>query len=405
MTEPARRPRLNWFSPLPPSRTEIAQYAMRSLPALAQHFDITVWTERGFAPSEIETFADARMWEGEPWPALNAADVTVYHIGNNVRFHGWIWDVARRHAGVVVLHDTGLREFLSSHLRHDEVQVPMLAESGATGATLERARGAVVHSGAAFDQVAALRRCPVVQLELPYAAGRPVVRRGWDGVLRLVVFGYLGSNRRLESLLEAIAGFSERPRLRLDLFGELEHADAVAERIQSLALDDIVTIRGFVSEPELDAALDRSHLAVNLRFPSMGEASASQLRIWNRGLASVVTRTGWYADLPVDAVWQVDPDNETADLHRHFAAALADPDGLQRMGAAGRRYLEARHDPGVYARELAVAIERMVQTPVPVVGEAIGAVSRIFSDAHVIGNAKAAAARRVGEEIARWLRR
>ena len=403
MSDAAIRPRLNWFSPLPPSRTDVAHFALRSLPSLAQHFDITVWTERPFSPSGLDSYAYARMWEGEPWAALNVADVTVYHIGNNARFHGWIWDVAQRHPGVVVLHDTGLREFLTAHLRHDEEEVSRLVEIGATAATLERARGAVVHSSAAFEHVAPLRRCPVVQLELPYPAGRPVVARGWDGVLRLVVFGFLGSNRRLESLLDAMATFPDRARLRLDIFGELEHGDAVAERIQSHALTDIVSVRGFVKEAGLDEALDRSHLAVNLRFPSMGEASASQLRIWDRGLASVVTRTGWYAELPADTVWYVDPDNEVADLHRHFAAALADPGTLQAMGAAGRRHLEARHDPRVYARELAAAIAQMVKTPAPIAGDAIGAVSRILGDARISGSAKAAVARRIGEEVARWV--
>ena len=406
MSELRLRPRLNWFSPLPPSRTEVAQYAMRTLPSLAQHCDITVWTERPYSPAEIEGLAVARVWEGEPWPALNGADVTLYHVGNNARFHGWIWEVAQRHPGVVVLHDTGLNEFLSAHLgRHDDGEsgATFPPEGGATAATLERARGAVVHSETAFQQIAALRRCPVVQLELPHAAGRPVLTRGWDGTLRLVVFGFLGANRRLESLLDAIATFQDRSRVRLDIFGELEHLDATVERIQSLALGDIVRIRGFVTDAELDEALDQSHLAVNLRFPSMGEASASQLRLWNRGLASVVTRTGWYAELPPDSVWFVDPDNEIADLQRHFAAALADPATLRAMGAAGRRHLEGHHDPDVYARELMAAVERMMQTQASVVAEAIRSVSRVLGDARIAGHAKAAVARRVGEDVSRWV--
>ena len=36
--------KINWFSPLPPDHTEIANYTARLLPALERKFDTTVWT-------------------------------------------------------------------------------------------------------------------------------------------------------------------------------------------------------------------------------------------------------------------------------------------------------------------------------------------------------------------------
>ena len=360
-----------------------------------------VWAERPYWSPAIEADARVRAWEGTQWAELNAADATIYHIGNNARFHGWIWDVAQRHPGIVVVHDTGLHEFLAAHL--EDQPHTRLFDIGATAATLERARGAVVHSGTAFQQVSALRLCPVVQLDLPYPAGLPVVTREWDGVLRLVLFGYLGANRRLPSVLEATASFPDRQRLRLVIVGEIEEPESVAERIQALGLRDIVQVRGFVQEAELQDELDRSHLAVNLRYPSLGEASATQLRIWDRGLASLVTRTGWYAELPPETVWFVDPDNEVADLQRHFRTALDNPDELRAMGLAGRRQLEVRHDPRLYARELAAAVARMMTKPTSIVGAAIDAVSRVLTEAGITGSAKAAVARRTGEELTRWM--
>ena len=38
--------RLNWFSPLPPARTEIANYTVRLLPALCASCDVTLWTDQ-----------------------------------------------------------------------------------------------------------------------------------------------------------------------------------------------------------------------------------------------------------------------------------------------------------------------------------------------------------------------
>ena len=435
MSEPfrRRRPRLNWFSPLRPAQTDVAHYAMRTLPALAGHFELVVWTERRFAPSNLDAFSTVRHWENEPWTELNAADATVYHIGNNARFHGWIWDVSQRHPGIVVLHDTRLLEFFSAYfedrhadespyltaIRHahgDEVaaRAAELIANGAlassideqlplTDLALRRARGAVVHSGVAFQHVSARASCSVAQLDLPYNAGPDVRRRSWDGVLRLVVFGYLGANRRLDALLEAVASFPARAQLRLAILGQVDHPEALAERIQARSLDEIVRVRGFVTEAELDEELDRSHLAINLRYPTMGEASGSQLRIWSRGLASVVTRTGWYAELPEAAVLLVNPASEIADLHRHFQTAMDQPQILVQMGAAGRRRLEERHTPDVYAGELATAIRRMMETPVSVLGEGVAAVSRVLAESRISGTARAALARRAAQELRRWV--
>jgi glycosyltransferase involved in cell wall biosynthesis len=357
--------------------------------------------------------------------------VTLYHIGNNAQFHSWIWDVARRHSGVVVLHDTRLHEFFAAQLLEagdpaaylDAVRrchgaaaalhAVGLADGRATAHALaesipltelavQNARGAIVHTGLAFRDVAALARCSVLQLDLPYDAGPPPPRRAWDGTLQLVVFGYLAANRRIESLLEAMATFPDRHRLRLEILGELADPDATATRIEALSLTDIVRVHGFLPEEELDRMLDRSHLAVNLRFPTMGEASGSQLRIWSRGLASLVTRTGWYAELPADAVGFVDPATETADLHDHFARALAHPEALEAMGAAGRRHLEARHHPDLYARELSAGLELMMKAPAPMLYQAGAAVARVLADSHMGEPAKAAVARRAAEELSRW---
>jgi glycosyltransferase involved in cell wall biosynthesis len=431
-TTAAPRPRLNWFSPLRPARTDIAHYALRTLPALAHHFDIVVWTERPYWPLEIESYARVRQWDGTSWSVLNAADVTLYHIGNNAQLHGWIWEAARRHPGVVVLHDTRLHEFFAGQLLEGggsasaylgavrrshgaaaalhaaglldgRVTADALAESiPLTELALHNARGAIVHTGLAFREVSTLARCPVLQLDLPYDAGAPHAARAWDGTLRLVVFGYLAANRRLESLLEAIATFPDRQRLRLDILGELSDPAAMSARIDALSLGDIVQVQGFVPEEELDQALDRSHLAVNLRFPTMGEASGSQLRIWSRGLASLVTRTGWYAELPPETVGFVDPASEVADLHEHFRAALADPAALRAMGEAGRRRLETQHHPDRYARELSDGIGPMMRTAVPIVEGVGGAVARVLAASGISETAKAAMARRVADELARW---
>ncbi len=94
----------------------------------------------------------------------------------------------------------------------------------------------------------------------------------------------------------------------------------------------MVTLHGFVPAEDLEAALTSAHLAINLRFPTMGEASVSQLQIWDHALPSLVTRVGWYATLPQETVAFVRPEHEITDIQAHLHAFVDDPGRYAHMG-------------------------------------------------------------------------
>jgi glycosyltransferase involved in cell wall biosynthesis len=382
--------RLNWFSPLPPAETEIAQYTLRILPSLSERAELVLWTDQAEWEADLESQAEVRFFRPEevPWSELNRADATVYHIGNNPLFHVSIWQVSRRHPGVVVLHDLRLQHFFTvlyggrwrdreGYLTQMELHhgadgrraaevfwdrgcsIEQLAECyPLTTLALENAIGALVHTPEAFDELKREERWPVAYLRLPYlAAARPrrsalaqVPREGPP--FRLIVFGHIGSNRRLDELLQALSELPEREGFRLDVYGRLQQADHFRERLETLGLKRLVRLHGFVPEAELEAALRMAHLAVNMRYPSMGEASASQLRIWNHALPSLVTRVGWFAHLPENAVAFVHPENEVGDIKAHLRALLSDPTHFAWMGENGRRFLEEHHRVDAYSQAL-----------------------------------------------------
>ena len=105
-----------------------------------------------------------------------------------------------------------------------------------------------------------------------------------------------------------------------------------APRFKRLGLQGVVKLHGFVPAEELDAALAAAHLAVNLRNPTMGESSFSQLQIWDHALPTLVSQVAWYAKLPENAVAFVRPEHEVLDIQRHLNAFLADPDRFVEMG-------------------------------------------------------------------------
>ena len=68
--------------------------------------------------------------------------------------------------------------------------------------------------------------------------------------------------------------------------------EACARRFENLVSGNLVQLHGYTPEKELNKVLEKSHLAINLRYPTMGEASGSQLRIWYHALPSSGDRRG-----------------------------------------------------------------------------------------------------------------
>lgn len=384
--------KLNWFSPLPPAKTGIADYTFGILPELSKRAEVTLWTDRAGWNPELEKYATVRPYQPDHvnWVELNRAELSFYNIGNNHLHHASIWQVSRQAPGIVILHDVRLHDFFESlyrgHWRDQEGYLALIekhyGEEGLqaatefvsarhgdfdlmaqrfplTGAGLENALGAVVHTEHAGDDLRGANRCPLFYMPLPSApiiAPKHLVDRQ-DGPHRLIIFGHIGRNRRLDAVLEALSQLEQRNHFQLDIYGELDDAKTLRQRIHTLDLKDTVKVHGYAPATDLDQALSNASLAINLRYPTMGEASASQLRIWEHGLPSLVTRVGWYASLSPDAVAHVRPESEVADIRSHLETFLEDPERFARMGRHGRQLVVSEHTPKNYVSGIVSLVE------------------------------------------------
>ena len=390
--------KVNWFSPLPPTRSSIAHDTATVLPALAQRAELVLWTHERTTARSLEKYAEVRHYEMDaiPWQAINAADVTVYHLGNEPRYHGPIWQVERRHPGLVVLHDLNLQELFAGcvatscsspgeYIRlmqeHHGESGRVLAKEVLTGArsaaaaaeqapltaaAVVNALGVVVHTDAGRERLARTTGQPVhyVPLFVPPLPAPPPESRGRQqrrhDRYQIIIFGFLGANRRLDSIFKALQQFPQRDQFHLDIYGTVAAEARLKKMVRELDLKSLVTFHGFVEDAELDLALRRSDLALNLRDPTMGEVSASQLRIWQHGLPSLVTDVGWYATLPRDTVATVRRAAEQEDILFHLERFLADPAPYRQLGQNGRAYVNQHHTVDAYVDGLLVAAEAAV---------------------------------------------
>lgn len=372
------------FSPLPPLQTDIGNHTAGVLRALSRKAHVRAWTSQEGPVELAAPEVEVRRFRPDDLPVatLNQADATFYNLGNNARFHLDIYQAARRVPGIVVLHDIRLQHFFANYAERPGADrefylaqleashgpalrakgeafiagkldfEELVAEAPMTLATLAGATGGVLHNAVELAALEGQTHVPLYGLPLSFDFGPLPARRKpayGDAPSRLVMFGFIGGNRRLLPVLETLAAMPDRDQYRLDIYGIVEQADEADALIARAGLSGLVTRHGFVPEADLDAALVASDLALNLRWPSMGEASGSQLRLWAAGCPSLVTDVGWYAQLPPETVFLVDPNDERGGIEAHLRALRRDPAAYARAGLAGRRVLERLHSPDAYA--------------------------------------------------------
>ena len=379
--------KINWFSPLPPARTEIASYTMGLLPSLQAQAELILWTNQSTWDSEIEEYGKVCCYQLEqmPWAEINQGDINVYHIGNNADFHGDIWQISRQCPGIVVLHDFKLQDFfanlykekwqdkqgyLKQMQRYYGSEGKEAAEAFWLGAistnsiaqnypltplALENGMGVITHNQEVYDSLSQEKRWLVGYIPLSYTSKFNCIDKNsfkTSPPYRLIVFGYINTNRRLDVLLEALSTFNSKNAFTLDIYGQIWNKNYLNEKIRTLDLKERVKIHGFVKESVLDKALANADLGINLRYPTMGEASASQLRIWSHALPSLVTKIGWYGNLPEDTVAFIRHDYEIEDIQQQLRNFLDRPAEFIEMGKKGKQLLEEQHTPEIYARAI-----------------------------------------------------
>ena len=86
--------RVAFFSPMPPSKSGIADYSEALLPPLSRFAQVEVFAGPGAA------FDPVRF------------DVALYQVGNNP-YHEFAYETALRHPGVVVMHEANLHHLVA----------------------------------------------------------------------------------------------------------------------------------------------------------------------------------------------------------------------------------------------------------------------------------------------------
>jgi len=344
-----------FYSPLPPARTGVADYAAALLAELRRHGRVEV------APA--------------------CCDVALYHLGNNP-LHAAIYRRAIQQPGVVVLHDAVLHHFLLGQLDRSAYVEEFVYNYGewnrglaldlwhgrAASATDPRyfeypmlkraATGAlavVVHNPAAARAVKAaapgariveiphLLQTPPVPTESRILRYRSRLNVAADAFL-FGVFGYLRESKRLSSVLEVFAEVRRQaPAAALLVAGRFVSTDLERAVEPLLRLPGVVR-RPYLKESDFWLAASAVDACINLRYPQAGETSGIATRMMGLGKPVLLTDGEESAGFPEDACVRIPPPPaERESLLRHMILLPSNFDIARSIGRRAAIHAAARH--------------------------------------------------------------
>lgn len=400
------RGQFSWGSPLPPTRSGIADYAAELLPHLARHAEVRVLAPPGWHGGDTfaglpvispDTVSGPRTAGHEPRTAGHGF-MPLLHLGNNP-YHLWIAALLRRHGGLVVLHDTVLHHLLVEEAAAEQAWerfgAELAAAHGRAGAALAEGRrwgmhglhdpflfparaallrcaqGVVVHSRQALADVR--RECPGLPVrQVPLALGALPAgdRHAWrqrlnagGGELVLTHLGFLTPAKGLDVILKALLALRELAvPARLVVVGEGSERATLERAVTAAGLGGAIRLWGFASEAELGGILAASDLGLVPRFPTAGETSAAALRFLSASVPVAVSGYRQFLELPREAAFRLSPGPAgTVDLVRLVASLAADRERLRQAGEAARIAWErGGHPPPAAAERLAGALEELM---------------------------------------------
>jgi glycosyltransferase involved in cell wall biosynthesis/SAM-dependent methyltransferase len=370
--------RVAFFSPLPPCRSGIADYSE----TLAEHLKHLV---------DLEVFADG----DRPFDP-SRFDVALYHLGNNPH-HGFVYEAALRHPGVVVMHESNLHHLMAAltiqrndwdaYLRACEYEGGPEALAYARRAralevgpdyeglrmirrVLESTRAVAVHSQFMVDEMqAAGFGGPIARI--PHGAWIPRADRnawryrlGLDEATPLIgIFGFLKPYKRIAESLRAFRRLLRvTPAAKMILVGEPHPEFPLQSLIQTLGLSAAVRLMGFTPIADFTGYMAACDIVLNLRYPTVGESSGSLLRALGLGKSVLVSGIGAFQELPDDVCLKVPVGAGEEDLIFEYLNLLASrPDVARALGERAARYVkeECSWDrvAGLYASFLQSVVE------------------------------------------------
>ena len=349
--------RIAWFTPFE-KKSAIGKYSKCAVTALSKVLDVDLFV---YCKSNDPT-KDAIMHTSSVnciyysssavVSKLSEYDLCIYNMGDNVEYHGMIYDILKLKPGIVIAHDICMHNFIRGYYivyknnpnkyvellqekygeteaRHileaancvnDWMQIDLL-KYNMLDEIFSNALGVIVHSEYHKNYVLKDYHGPVQVVPLLYE-NEMLSQKGKvsksSKAIELLTVGVVNPNKHVDAIIKAI-GESDllRNAVKYTVIGALnnkEYVEQLNSLIRNYDLQDNVKLLDYVDDKTLQTYYDNADLITNLRWPALEGGSASLVEQLQCGKAIIAVNTGVYAEVPDDCIYKINPDDMENEL-------------------------------------------------------------------------------------------
>ncbi len=371
------------FTPLSPKMSGIADFAEQLLLNLSADTEVECFTEDYELAHPIvrERIPIFPHWTFPSRHSRRPFDVILYEVGNN-DLHAYMLPYLECHTGVIDLHDyslTGMFQYLARHFGWGpeaqrwfarEMKVPedhgtcsQLLATDPHKVTMTRwlagqSQAVIVHSQWLLQQVLSIvgNSTPVSYVPLGVDLGmvraprapRAELRRKYhisDDGFAIACVGVVNRLKRIPVVLEAFREFHAIfPNSYLVFVGPADRL-VLREMTQLTAayrLNHAVRLLGHRPLNELYEVLDLCDAVVNLRYPTLGESSATLVAALAMGKPTLITPHAAFAEYPDNVCLKVPVGRrEKQVLLRYLGDLYENPRWRAELGENAKKHVES----------------------------------------------------------------
>lgn len=376
---------LLYVSPFPPMKSGISDYSEVLIYGLKEFFHITLLID-DYKLENNQLYIDFDvMIYGKDEVDFSKFEYKIYNIGNNYDYHSYMYECSLKHPGMVILHDFVLYGLLITYYHKSNEFYPKIYELEGPGG---------IHILKKYIKKGRLPECHEIAHLLPfneeiinsknlimshsyYSYNKIIDLVDEPGRVRKInmieqirnksiiekevlfdkfnipkehfvisSFGHIQStklNHIICNVINQINGETDKKVIYI-MVGEGTYVDS--------SLNDFIIKTDYTTLDEFNSFIFHSDLIVNLRFPSMGETSASLIRALGLGKPCIVSNDAWFSELPDDTVIKINNENAEREIYNKILYFLKNRNELSEIGLRAKDYIKKNHSIDKISKEI-----------------------------------------------------
>jgi len=372
------KPKLLYASPFPPMKSGISDYSEILVDGLNRYFDITLLIDN-YRLSNKKLYMDYEVKIfGKNKINFNNYEYKIYNIGNNPHFHSYIYACAIKYPGLVIMHDFSIYYLVVGYYQNKENFFSKIYEiSGSEGLyhikkvikrkedllnvkhlssqlplnkeILLKSNKIMVHSLYSFnkikDIVTNLNKVKKINMvehldnSFNFISKKRLYKRFNIPLDKFILasFGFIDHTKLNHLVCKTV---KELNKTYDNIFvyvmvGEGHYVDSY--------LGDSIIKTGYVNIEEFNSFIFHCDLAFNLRYPSMGETSASLIRIMGAGKPCIVSDDAWFSELPNNVVYKIKNENAEEEILKLLEKFINNQKDFLKVGENAKKYIKENH--------------------------------------------------------------